>query len=126
METNLHYLAFDELGITIAVIGTAMAFIVLTWNAVRAIHDWRTLAKKPMSNTLSDHEQRISYLEGCCSEVHGKLENDFDFQQEEKDFNKLMLEAIGQLLRHSIDGNNSAGLEDMDRRINKYLLDRMK
>ena len=55
----VHYLTFDEVGITVAVIGIALAFVVLVWNAVKAIHDWRQLARRPTTDTLADHGARI-------------------------------------------------------------------
>ena len=128
-----HYLTFDEVGITVAAIGIAMAFIVLTWNAVKAIKEWIASLKKPENDrindneeTLEDHERRITHLEECCTEVRGKLDSDWQFQQEEKEFNVLMLESIKQLLKHSLDGNDKDGLKDMENRINLYLMDQLK
>lgn len=121
METTLHYIQFSEIGVTFAVIVAAMTFVVLTWNAVRAILDWRTLAKKPTTDRITDHEQRLSNLEACCSEVRGKLKADWDFQQDEKDFNLIMLEAVGQLMKHALDGNDTDGLKMADEKIDKYL-----
>ena len=121
METTLHYIQFNEIGVTFAVIVAAMTFVVLTWNAVKAIMDWRALAKKPTTDTIADHEQRIAALESCCEEVHGKLKSDWDFQQDEKDFNLIMLEAVGQLMKHALDGNDTDGLREVDEKIDKYL-----
>ena len=121
-----HYLTFDEVGITIAVIGIALAFVVLVWNAVRAIHDWRQLAKKPTSDQLENHEQRITYLEGCCKEVHGKLENDYKFQEAASETNRLLLKSVKQLLKHSIDGNDTDGLQTVENEIDNYLLEHQK
>lgn len=128
METTLHYIQFSEIGVTFAVIVAAMTFVVLTWNAVKAILDWRALAKKPTVDRISeqdgridDHEQRISHLEECCTEVRGKLENDWQFQEEEKEFNIIMLEAVGQLMKHALDGNDTDGLKAADEKIDKYL-----
>lgn len=121
METTLHYIQFNEIGITFAVIVAAMTFVVLTWNAVRAILDWRAMAKKPTVDRITDHEQRISALESCCGEVRGKLKADWDFQQDEKDFNLIMLEAVGQLMKHALDGNDTDGLKAADEKIDKYL-----
>lgn len=128
METTLHYIQFSEIGVTFAVIVAAMTFVVLTWNAVKAILDWRALAKKPTVDRISeqderidDHEQRITALEECCSEVRGKLENDWQFQEEEKEFNIIMLEAVGQLMKHALDGNDTDGLREVDEKIDKYL-----
>lgn len=125
MEPSLHYLTFDEVGITVAVVATALAFIVLVWNTVKAIHDWRTMARRPTADRLADHERRIERLEECCNDVHGKLASDYEFQRDEKEFNRLMLEAIAQMLKHSIDGNDVDGLKGVEGRINKYLIDKM-
>ena len=117
----VHYLTFDEVGITIAVIAVALTFIVLTWNAVKAIHDWRQMARKPDEDRLEDHEKRIKRLEECCDEVRGKLQNDWAFHEEEKEFNVIMLEAVGQLMKHALDGNDKDGLKAADEKIDKYL-----
>ena len=122
MESNVHYLAFDEIGITVAVIGVAMAFIVLAWNAVKAIHDWRKMARKSDDDMLADHEKRISHLEECCTEVRGKLEHDWEFQQDETEMNRLMLKSIKQLIKHSLDGNDTHGLMAVEGEIDDYLI----
>lgn len=126
METTVSYLTFDEVGITIAVIAVALAFIVLTWNAVKAIHDWRGLAKKPTEDRIENHEQRITHLEECCAEVRGKLQNDFKFQQEQAEVNRMVLKSLKSLLQHSIDGNDTAKLEKCEQEIDKFLLEHVK
>ena len=123
MQSNLHYLTFDEVGITVAVIGIALAFLVLTWNAVKAIHDWRQLARKPTADRIEDHEQRIVKLETCCEEVHSKLDNDYKFQQDEAEMNRLMLRSIKHLIQHAVDGNDTQKLEVMEQEIDDYLLE---
>lgn len=122
METTLHYIEFNEIGVTFAVIVAAMTFVVLTWNAVRAILDWRALAKKPTSDRIEDHEQRIAHLEECCTEVRGKLESDYQWQQDASDMNKLMLRSIKHLIQHAVDGNDTRKLEAMEQEIDDYLL----
>ena len=118
----MSYIAYDQLGITAAVMCAALAFVVLVWNAVKAIHDWRALAKKPTTDKIEDHEKRIVRLEECCEEVRGKLENDWEFQQTEVEMNRLMLKSIKQLLKHAIDGNDTAGLESVESEIDDYLM----
>ena len=118
----MSYIAYDELGITAAVMCAALAFVVLVWNAVKAIHDWRALAKKPTTDKIEDHEKRIANLEKCCDEVHGKLENDWEFQKAEVEMNQLLLKSIKQLLQHGVDGNDTAGLKAMEKEIDDYLI----
>lgn len=129
METTVSYLTFNEVGITIAVIAVAMTFIVLTWNTVKAIHDWRMSARKPTEERLKDdesriedHEHRIAHLEECCEEVQGKLQNDRKFQQDSIAVNQLMLKSIKILLQHLIDGNDTAKLMEMEQELDNYLL----
>lgn len=116
------YLTFDEVGITVAVIAVALAFVVLTWNAVKAIHDWRGMARKPTADRIEDHEQRIARLEECCAEVRGKLESDYQWQQDASEMNKLMLRSIKHLIQHAVDGNDTKKLEAMEQEIDDYLL----
>ena len=122
MEPTVSYLTFDEVGITVAVIAVALAFVVLAWNAVKAIHDWRQLTRKPVADTIADHELRISKLEDCCEEVQGKLVNDRKFQQANIAMNQLVLKSIKHLLQHAIDGNDTAKLEQMEQEIDEFLL----
>ena len=116
------YIPYESLGVTAAVIAAALAFMVLTWNAVKAIHDWRALAKKPTDERIEDHERRISSLEECCSEVRGKLQSDWEWQRDASDMNKLMLRSIKHLIQHAVDGNDTQKLKDMEQEIDDYLL----
>ena len=121
----VHYLTFDEVGITVAVIGIALAFVVLVWNAVKAIHDWRGLVRKPTDDRIENHEKRITHLEECCEEVTGKLDSDWQFRQSAMEMDRLTLSAIRCLLRHGIDGNDVSKLKDMDEEIENYLVKHM-
>ena len=116
------YIPYESLGVTAAVIAAALAFMVLTWNAVKAIHDWRALAGKPTEDAIADHERRISSLEECCSEVRGKLQSDWEWQRDAADMNKLMLRSIKHLIQHAVDGNDVSKLESMEQEIDDYLL----
>lgn len=122
----MSYIGYDELGITTAVIAAAFAFLVLTWNTVKAIRDWREMAKKPTTSKLEDHERRIVKLEDCCKEVHEKLLSDWEFRQTELEFNKLMLRSVKHLLSHEIDGNDVEELRRMEAEIDNYLFDHAK
>lgn len=118
----VHYLSFDEVGITIAVIGIALAFVVLVWNAVKAIHDWRMMAHKPTAETLENHEVRIKSLEECCIEVRTKLDADWQWQQDEREMNSLMLRSIKQLLQHEVDNGDAQALRQIEAEIDDWLV----
>lgn len=116
------YIPYESLGITAAVMAAALAFLVLTWNAVKAIHDWRQMARKPTADLMADHEQRIQKLEECCAEVRGKLDSDWQWQQDASDMNKLMLRSIKGLMQHALDGNDTDKLRQMEQEIDDFLL----
>ena len=129
METTVSYLTFNEVGITIAAIAAACGFIALVWNAIKAIKEWIASLRKPTDDHIADveaqvgdHENRIAKLEECCDEVRGKLQNDWEFQQDIIAVNRLMLKSIKRLLQHSIDGNDTAKLLEMEQEIDGYLL----
>lgn len=113
---------FSEIGITVAVIAGVMTFIVLTFNAVNAIHQWREMARKPQTDKIEDHERRIAHLEGCCTEVQSKLASDLYAFQRAEEMNRLMLKSIKQLIAHSLDGNNTSGLKQVEQEVDDYLL----
>lgn len=124
------YIEFSEIGVTIACLTGAFGFIVLTWNVIKAIKEWIASLREPTDKriskdeaTLQDHEERITHLEECCSEVRGKLQSDWEFQQDEIEMNRLMLKSIKQLLKHDIDGNDTEGLKMMEDEIDNYLVE---
>ena len=133
MESNLTYLTFNEVGITFAAIAAACAFIVLVWNCIKAIKEWITSMRKPTDEHIGeveakveDHEERIGHLEDCCNEVQDKLKNDFKFQEEQAEVNRMVLKSLKSLLQHAVDGNDTKKLEQREQEIDKFLLDHMK
>lgn len=132
----MYYLAYDDVGRTVAVVILAISSVILVWNFVRAIHDWRVMARKPTSDRLEeqdskidkqdskieDHERRITILEECCDDVHGKLDADRAWQQASAEKDELMLKSIKQLLKHSIDNDDVNGLKEMESEIDSYLI----
>lgn len=129
MGSTISYLAFNEVGVTIACLAGAFTFIVLTWNAIKALKEWIASLREPTNERLAegetvlkDHEERISTMEHCCVEVQNGLTMDREFQKSEIEMNKLMLRAIKQLLKHELDGNDVKGLGNMADEIDTYLV----
>lgn len=85
---------------------------------------WRYAHKQSDENAekLADHETRIATLEECCTEVKGKLESDWKWQQDATEMNKLMLRSIKHLIEHAVDGNDVSKLKQMEQEIDDYLL----
>lgn len=135
MEKSPSFIPYDDVGITVAVIAAALAFIVLVWNAVKAISEWRKMRNGPVEqiqNELNRIEpqivpnlgERLEKIEERLATHDDKLMKDWEFQKDEAEFNKLMLKSIKQLLQHEIDDNDKQGLIDMEKEIDDFLLKR--
>lgn len=117
---------YEQLQAFFVVLLAMCALIAAVSGACAAIVKfWRYAHKQSDENAekLADHERRIVKLEECCEEVHGKLNSDYKFQQDEIEMNRLVLKSLKTLLQHAVDGNNTAKLEEREQEIDKYLLD---
>ena len=126
---------YDEISTSILVIVAALGAFILFANALKAWHELRR-PEVDLRDTvdehqrtiqsdharIDDHETRIAYLEGCCEEVHGKLQCDWEFQQAEVEMNRLLLKSIKQLIKHSLDDNDINGLTAVEGEIDDYLI----
>lgn len=116
---------YEQLQAFFVVLLAMCALIAAVSGACAAIVKfWRYAHKQSDENAskIADHEQRITRLEGCCDEVRGKLQSDWEFQQDEIEMNRLMLRSIKHLIQHSVDGNDTKKLEMMEQEIDDYLL----
>lgn len=128
-------ITFDELLIVIGVITGVFTFIVLTFNVSKALREWRHIRNEPIDRLaeqlgqiqqqiVPNLSERLSNIEAKLNRHEEKLLADFEFQQDEAEFNKLMLKSIKQLLQHEIDDNNKQGLIDIEKEIDAFLLKR--
>lgn len=116
---------YEQLQAFFVVLLAACALIAAVSGACAAVTKfWRYAHKQSDENAskIADHEQRITRLEGCCDEVRGKLQSDFQFQKDEMEINQLMLKSIKRLLQHAVDGNDTKMLQEMEQEIDEYLL----
>lgn len=111
----------------VVLLGMCALVAAISGACAAVVKFWKYAHKQSDENAekLEDHEQRITTLEECCDEVHGKLDNDYEFQQAELEVNRLVLKSLKSLLQHEIDGNDKAKLEEREQEIDKYLLDHM-
>lgn len=108
----------------VVLLGICALIAAVSGACAAATKFWRYAHKQSDENAekLADHEHRISDLEGCCSEVRGKLQNDYQFQQDEIEMNRLVLKSLKTLIQHVVDGNDLGKLEQREQEIDEYLL----
>ena len=109
----------------VVLLGMCALIAAVSGACAAATKFWRYAHKQSEENAmkLSEHEKRIENLESCCEEVHGKLNSDFQFQQDEIEMNRLVLKSLKTLIQHAVDGNDTVKLEKREQEIDKYLLD---
>lgn len=116
---------FSQLQSFVLVLMAACALIAAVSGACAAVVKfWRYAHRQSDDNTakIQEHELRIAALESCCTEVRGKLQSDWQWQQDASEMNKLMLRSIKHLIEHAVDGNDVSKLKQMEQEIDDYLL----
>lgn len=108
----------------IVLLGMCALIAAVSGACAAIVKFWRYAHKQSDENAekIGDHERRIVKLEECCEEVHGKLNSDYKFQQDEIEINQLMLKSIKRLMQHAVDGNDTSKLQQMEQEIDEYLL----
>lgn len=109
----------------VVLLGMCALIAAVSGACAAATKFWRYAHKQSEENAvkLAEHEKRIVNLESCCEEVHGKLNSDYQFQQDEIEMNRLVLKSLKTLIQHAVDGNDTVKLEKREQEIDKYLLD---
>ena len=90
--------------------GAALAYIA------KAI-GWIKRPELKQNAVLEDHEKRISRLEE-------KTNNDYDDIQKLQKEMKMMLRAVVAIMKHEIDGNDTADLQKEQEAIDDYLFEK--
>lgn len=85
--------------------------------AVMSIISLIIALKKPSDN----RKEKIEELEKRIDSLEKKVSNDSDALENQQEINSLMLQSLGALLAHGIDGNNTAEMENCRNKINERL-----
>lgn len=110
--------------VTLAIIGGALVFI----NFFNAVKDLVKSTKQPTNNL----EERVSLLEkklefeikATFAEYDARFGRDKQKIEAIEEGNKVTMQALRALLKHSIDGNNIEGLEKAEEKLSEYLVNR--
>ena len=115
--------SFDDVTTFFLVLLAVLAVIVLIGNATTAIGKIKGKHDEPLEKV----EHRVDDLEGRMVRVEEKLDNDWEFRQEEIDFNKLILQSMKQIVKHltkaSDDENERKQLESVETDIDRFLIE---
>lgn len=93
------------------------ACIITVSGAVGIIIKWVQAAKKPNDT----QNKRLDEIERRLTKHDEMLMNDDKRQKDLEEGNKVTMMALLALLRHSIDGNDVAGLKDAEKELQQYL-----
>ena len=102
-------LKLEQIRDFVIVLMALLAFIVLIWNAVKAIREWR----KPADD-----------LQAWRRDVDQKLNKDNDRLNDLEKSDRVILRGINAMLSHEINGNSTEKLVESQREITNFLIDR--
>jgi hypothetical protein len=94
----------------ISIIGAAAAYVA------KAV-GWLKRPEEKQNEILQDHEKRIARLEE-------KTDNDYSDIRKLQQEMKMMLRAVVAIMKHEIDGNNTADLKKEQEAIDDYLFEK--
>ena len=94
----------------ISIIGAAAAYVA------KAV-GWLKRPEEKQNEILQDHEKRIARLEEKTDNYYSDIRK---LQQEMK----MMLRAVVAIMKHEIDGNNTADLKKEQEAIDDYLFEK--
>lgn len=116
MDTAISFTFGQLLAVVAAVCGTITSVAAAVAVLSKAIKK----AREP--NTLQD--ERIARLEARADKVDGLLDNDNRRLQALETEGRITQRALLALLKHGINGNDTAAMEASMKEIEKYLIER--
>lgn len=127
---------FDEVTTFVLMLIGVMTFIVLTFNVSQAIRTWKHQGKQPLEKLedkieeiepkiIPNLEDRLERIEKTLERHDEKLEGDWEFREETKDFERLMISSMKTLVEHLGDGEEK-DIDELGKELDKYLIDHHK
>ena len=86
------------------------------------IIDRTSILKEKASTPFKQLEARVDALEEKVQSMDGKLKNDNYRIENLEDGGRVLLESMGALLNHAIDGNNTDEMKKARNKLNEYLI----
>lgn len=108
---------FDQVGTFFVVLIGLLGFVVLVANVSNVFSSWYSKHKRP----VDDIGSRVESLEHWREDVDKKLDGDWNYRQEQRDFNSLMLKGIDSLVTHAIDKENKDQLVVVQKELGDYM-----
>lgn len=97
---------------SIGCIGVAMGYIMKVYGSL----------KKP----VDDISAKFKYYDTCLKNDAHRMDMFEKALEESMDCNRLLLESVYTMLKHFKDGNNTKMLEEKEKKIEEYLLNKVK
>ena len=127
---------FDDVTTFILMLIGLMTFIVLTFNVSQAVRTWKNQGKQPLEKLedkieeiepkiVPNLEVRLSHIEKTVERHEEKLQADWAFREETKDFERLMISSMKTLVEHLGDSEEK-DIDDLGKELDKYLIDHHK
>ena len=88
------------------------------------ILDRSAIIKEKAESPHKEMAKKVEDLEHHVEEIEARLKNDNWRIEQLEDGVRVLLESMGALLSHSIDGNNMEEMKSAKKKLNEYLIGR--
>lgn len=123
MDNIISFTPAQLIALILAVCGAIVTISAALGVIVKAIDKARA-PEKERDKRLDDHEKRLNAHDEIIEKFREYFDNDDRRFKEIEKSNKITQAALLALLKHSLNGNDTASLKEAEKSLEEYLIDK--
>ena len=123
MDNIISFTPAQLIALILAVCGAIVTISAALGVIVKAIDKARA-PEKERDKRLDDHEKRLNAHDEINQKFRESFDNDDRRFKEIQKSNKITQAALLALLKHSLNGNDTASLKEAEKSLEEYLIDK--
>ena len=123
MDNIISFTPAQLIALILAVSGAIVTISAALGVIVKAIDKARA-PEKERDKRLDDHEKRLNAHDEIIEKFREYFDNDDRRFKEIEKSNKITQAALLALLKHSLNGNDTASLKEAEKSLEEYLIDK--
>ena len=123
MDNIISFTPAQLIALILAVCGAIVTISAALGVIVKAIEKARA-PEKERDKRLDDHEKRLNAHDEIIEKFREYFDNDDRRFKEIEKSNKITQAALLALLKHSLNGNDTASLKEAEKSLEEYLIDK--
>ena len=125
MDTVIQFTPAQLFALILAVCG-AIVSISAAIGVIAKIIEKARAPEVEQNKRLDEHDRRLNAHDEIIEKFKEFFDNDDQRFKTIENANEIILSALLALLKHSLNGNDTASLKDAERSLEKYLIEKRK